>query len=127
MLFTVLATAALVATQFPLEELPTQDARPGHCLTFLWTRAAPPLRIAMIDESARILRIRTNGKQHDLTHADPARPNVYSGAGMSITTDLEFGERTNLASSIVEQGALRIEQPGKDSFVVAVGGARSCK
>lgn len=128
MLLLFLATAAVQAAPFTLEELPTQKAMPGRCVTFLWTRNTPPLRIAMIDESAGTLRIKTNGKERDLARAAPAGVARYADTELSITLNLDIEARDGLAGgAVVEQGSARIEQPGQDALVVPVGGIRACQ
>lgn len=124
----LIAAAAIQASQFPLEELPTQQAMPGRCVIFLWTRNDPPLRVAMIDESAGTLRLKMNGKQQDLTRPDVTRPTRYAMAGMAITLDLDLEQRAGMAGgAVIEQGSMRLEQADRDGFVVPVGGIRACQ
>ena len=44
--------ALAAATVLGLTELPPQKPVPGRCLSFLWVKTTPPLRLAMIDETA---------------------------------------------------------------------------
>jgi hypothetical protein len=118
-----LLVAAAVAA-LPFQELPAQKPEPGRCVLFLWTRAEPPLRIAMIDEKARVLRVRIGGRQRDLPQSASGH---YADADFAVTLDLDMGERQGLAGAVVEQGALTLDRPGADTMVVSVGGLRACQ
>lgn len=118
-----LVLAAAVAA-LPFQELPAQKPEPGRCVLFLWTRAEPPLRIAMIDEKAKLLRVRIGGRQRDLPQSVAGR---YGEADLSVTLDLDLGERPGLAGAVVEQGALSLDRPDTDTLVVPVGGIRACQ
>jgi len=120
----LLAQATLSQATLPLSELPTQKLSPGRCVTFLWTRTEPPLRIAMTDETARTLRVVHAGKLLDLAATGPMS---YASSQLAISLDLDIQEREGMTDgAIINQGSLRLDEPGKDSIVVPVGGIRAC-
>lgn len=116
---------AAAAIALPLQQIPEQKLVPGHCVAFLWTKAEPPRRVAMLDETAALLRIRIDGRQRDLPQVAPGR---YAADGLAIALDLDLGPRAGMAGGeVVEQGALSFERPGADVIVVPVGGIRACQ
>ncbi|MFA7440037.1 MAG: hypothetical protein WCZ66_03615 [Sphingomonadaceae bacterium] len=121
----IAAAASIVLPGLPLEELPQQKLESGRCVAFLWTRTTPPLRVAMIDEATSSLRIRKDSKQRDLPHSQPG---YYRASDISIRVDLDFAPGSTIPNGeIIRQGAIRIEQPGKDTLVMPVGGVRACQ
>lgn len=120
MLLAVLSVAA-----FGLGELPPQRIAAGQCLTFLWTRTEPPLRIAMVDEKARTLRLARDGRVVD---AARTAPGTYQLDALTIRLDLDLEQRPGLQDgNIVKNGTISLDQPGQDSVVMAVGGIRGCR
>lgn len=126
----MIGLALLSATLMGLTELPPQAAAPGRCRVFLWTRSEPPLRIAMIDETARTMRLARGKQLLDLAETPPG---VYGGHGYRIAANLAFAQGGQIQNGqIIESGALRIEQldasgaPAGDTLVVPVGGMRGC-
>lgn len=107
-----------------LSELPPQRVPPGRCVAVLWSRAEPPLRIAMLDESARTLRLQLDGRTVDLAEQQPGR---YVAPGLAVTVRLDRAERPGLTQgSVIEGGTLRLEPDGQDSQVVPIGGLAAC-
>jgi hypothetical protein len=120
----LLAILAQTGLSLPLGELPPQKLAPGRCVTFLWTRTEPPMRIAMADEAARTLRVSHAGKPADLAATGPSS---YASERIGIVLDLDITEREGMTEgAIISQGALRVDEPGRDSVVVPVGGIRAC-
>ena len=120
-----IAPVALAPLVLDLGELPQQTLQSGHCVTFLWTRTEPPRRVAMADETARTLRIVRGRKSLDLASAGQG---LYAIEGLSITLDLDIADREGVTNgAIINQGAMRVEEAGKDSVVVPVGGIRACQ
>lgn len=121
----LLLATAIALPGLPLEELPQQKLEPGRCVAFLWTRTTPPLRIAMIDETTATLRISMDRKQRELAQEQPG---YYAAPDIRIRVDLDFAPGSTIpAGEIIRQGAIRIEQPGKDTLVMPVGGVRACQ
>jgi hypothetical protein len=126
----MISLALLSAALMGFTELPPQAAAPGRCRTFLWTRSETPMRIAMIDETARTMRL-ARGKQ--LLDIAEVEPGVYGGSGFRIAATLAFVEGGQIQNGqVIDSGALRIEQqdangaPAGDALVVPVGGMRGC-
>ncbi|MGQ5702427.1 hypothetical protein ACUJ46_10295 [Sandaracinobacteroides sp. A072] len=117
--------SALVVAALGLGEIPPQKMASGRCVTFLWTRSEPQIRIAMVDESVGVLRMRRNGRVIDLRQTAPTR---YAGHGLNVTVSVDYEQREGLsAGAVVESGALRVEAEGRDAIVVPVGGMRACQ
>ena len=119
--------AAAGSTILGLSELPTQPSDPGRCRTFLWLKREPPLRIAMIDESARTMRLAQGKRSFDIAETAPGR---YEGQGYRITVRLEFGERPGITDgAVIDDGSMRIEPlaPNAMAMSIPVGGMRSCR
>lgn len=124
MLAMLLAAAAQAGLAMPLDELPTQKLEPNRCVTFLWTRMQPPVRVAMIDEKTRTLRIRRDKVMDLAESADGA----FSAGDLRISLDLDYRDQPGLTDGqLVDQGAMRIEQAGKDALVLPVAGLRACQ
>lgn len=117
--------SALAAGLLGLTDLPPQPYEKGRCRTFLWTRSEAPVRLAMIDEQTRTIRLRRGKQMFDIAMTGP---NQYAGHGYRITLTLEYGKPGDIQNgSMVESGAMRIEQiAGGESMVVPVGGMRAC-
>lgn len=117
--------AMLAAGAFGLGELPAQQMAPGQCLTFLWTRTDPPLRIAMIDETARVIRLQRNGRVVDALRIGPG---TYGLGDLTLRLDLDLESRQGLKDgNIVTGGTITVEQDGTDSVVMSVAGIRGCR
>jgi hypothetical protein len=117
-----LAAAALAASAFNLGELPAQKLEPGRCVTFLWARTNPPRRVAMLSEAPQSLRVFHNRRVVDLPPA--AEFLSFASTELIITLSLELTER---GGGTVSEGALRLEEPGRDVIVVPVAGIRACQ
>jgi hypothetical protein len=116
--------ALLSLATLGVSQLPPQKLVPGRCVVFLWTRSETPVRFAMLDESARSLRIVRGKQQIDLPQT---APETYAGAGLSVSVRLEISERAGLTSgALVDSGVVRFDVPGKDSEAFPVGGIRAC-
>lgn len=108
-----------------LSELPPQKLVRGRCVTFLWTRTETPVRIAMVDEMARTMRLNRGRQMVDIAQQ---APNFYAGHGYMVTLTLGFTEREGLAGgTLVDGGVMRIEVPSGEAVVVPVGGMRACQ
>ncbi len=117
-----LAIAALAASALNLGELPPQKLEPGRCVTFLWARTSPPRRVAMLSEAPQRLRVVHRGRVVDLS---PGAEFMTFGSGeLLITLTVELMDR---GGASVAEGALRLEEPGKDVIVVPVAGLRACQ
>jgi hypothetical protein len=117
-----LAALALAASALNLGELPPQKLVPGRCITFLWARTQPPRRVAMLTEAPLSLRVSHRGRVVDLPPG--AEFMTFASADLIITLTIELTER---AGGSVADGALRLEEPGKDVIVVPVAGLRACQ
>lgn len=125
-LFAILATASGL---LGLGELPPQPAAPGHCRTFLWLKQEPPLRIAMIDDSARTMRLQRARDRQMFDMAEIA-PGSYEGHGYRITVTLQFASSGQVTDgAIIDSGSMRIEESTADSEAMSfpVGGMRACQ
>lgn len=117
--------SALLGLALVLQELPTQKLAPGRCVAFLWSRTMAPARIAMIDQTDNILRLRIDGKTVDLAQQSLG---VYARPGLTVRVTLDLGERSGLSQGmVIDRGSLRIEPDGEDSQVLPVGGLSACK
>lgn len=116
--------AMLSAAAFGLTELPQQRLDVGQCLTFLWTRTEPTVRIAMIDEKAGTIRLMRNGQLADAPRIAPGR---YQLDALTVRLDLDLEQPGGLTDgSIIRQGSISLDQPGAESVVIPVGGIRGC-
>ncbi len=118
----ILATTALLG----LTELPPQPPAPGHCRTFLWLKQEPPFRIAMIDDSARTMRMQRDRQMFDMAESQPGR---YEGHGYRVTVSLQFSTSDAVTDgAIVDSGSIRIEETRADAEALSfpVGGLRAC-
>jgi hypothetical protein len=124
----LLALLAQAAASMPLAdfaELPPQKLSGSGCVIFLWTKGKPPRRIAMADETARTLLVQYRGRPLQLASTGPTS---YASTSLSITLDLDIVGREGLSEgALISQGSMRVEEPGKDSSVVPVGGIRGCQ
>lgn len=117
--------AMLAAGAFELGELPPQRMAAGQCLTFLWTRTQPPVRIAMIDEAARAVKVQRAGRVEE---APRIRPGTYQLGDITLRLDLDLESRQGLKDgNIVSSGTVTLEQAGADSVVMPVAGIRGCR
>lgn len=127
MIFLPLLAAA--ASVLGLSELPPQKLEPGQCLTFLWLKRTPPMRIAMIDDSARRMRLASGKHSFDIAETAPGE---YAGNGYRIIVHLDFGSRPGMVDgAVIDSGSLRIEPMGTQTdgqmaMSFPVGGMRSC-
>lgn len=121
----IAAILAASIASLGLEELPQQKLDAGRCVVILWSKAQPPIRIAMVDETGQSLRIRRNRKEEILPATGPA---TYQGNGLKFVLDLEMAERQGLSDgAMVEAGSVQIEAAGGESLILPVGGIRACK
>ncbi len=118
---TALPVLALAASALSLGELPPQRLEPGRCVTFLWARTNPPRRVAMLTEAPQSLRVVHRRRLLDL--APGAEWMSFASPDLIVTLTVEFTDR---AGGSVAEGALRLEEPGKDVIVVPVTGLRHC-
>ena len=119
MILAILATSLLGLT-----ELPPQKAEPGRCRVFLWTRTEQPLRIAMIDESTRTMRMRKGKQMFDIAEYAPGQ---YGGHGYTVLVNLDFADGNAIQNGqIIRSGSMRLEQQGGETMSVPVGGMRAC-
>jgi hypothetical protein len=119
--------AMLAASVMGLTELPPQKQVPGRCLTFLWVKTTPPLRIAMIDETAKTMRMRRDKQMFDIAEVAPGQ---YAGHGYRVTVVLQFAPSPGITNgAVVDSGSMRIEQlaPGGEVMSLPAGGMRSCQ
>ena len=108
-------------------ELPSQKPVPGRCLSFLWVKTTPPLRLAMIDETARTMRMRKGKQMFDIAEIAPSQ---YGGHGYRVTVVLNYAPSPGITNgAIIDNGSMRIEQlqPGGEVMSFPVGGMRSCQ
>lgn len=118
--------AAAAATLLGLTELPAQTLPAGRCYTFLWTRTAAPVRIAMLDETAQTLRLNKGKQMMDIARIGPG---TFGGHGYIITLNLDFADQPAFANgTLIDAGSMRVElrAPGQESLAIPVGGIRSC-
>lgn len=118
--------AAAAAGILGLGELPPQKLEPGQCLTFLWLKRATPMRIAMIDEAARSMRLASGKRSFDIPEVAPGE---YAGNGYRIIVHLDFGARPGMVDgAVIDSGSLRIEPADQQQMAMSfpVGGMRSC-
>jgi hypothetical protein len=124
------AFVALAAGLLGLVELPPQQAAPGRCRIFLWTRTEAPIRIAMIDESSQTMRMQKGtGRGKQMFDIAQFAPGQFGGHGYKVSVQLEFVVNSQIQNgAIIDSGSMRIEQTGGtgDSLVVPVGGIRGC-
>ena len=123
--------ALLAASVMGLTELPPQKPIPGRCLSFLWVKTTPPLRIGMIDETAKTLRMRKGKQMFDIAQFAPGE---FGGHGYRVAVRLDFSDSGQIQNGqLVSSGSMRIEQvdakgaPAGESIAVPVGGMRSCQ
>ena len=119
--------ALAAATVLGLTELPPQKPVPGRCLSFLWVKTTPPLRLAMIDETARTMRMRKGKQMFDIAEIAPGQ---YGGHGYRVTVVLNYAPSPGITNgAIIDNGSMRIEQlqPGGEVMSFPVGGMRSCQ
>ena len=118
--------AILAASVMGLTELPPQKPVPGRCLSFLWVKTTPPLRLAMIDETAKTMRLRKGKQMFDISEIAPGQ---YGGHGYKVTVVLDFAPSPGITNgAIIDSGSLRIEQlAGGETMSFPVGGMRSCQ
>lgn len=117
----------LAASVMGLTELPPQKPIPGRCLSFLWVKATPPLRLGMIDETAKTMRLRKGKQMFDIAEIAPGK---YTGHGYMITVVLDFAPSPGITNgAIIDSGSMRIEQttPGGEVMSFPVGGMRACQ
>lgn len=116
----ILAAAAVLG----LGELPPQKIAPGQCLTFLWLKRTPPLRIAMIDDAAHRMRLQSGKRSFDIPEVAPGE---YAGNGYRVIVNLDFGSRPGMTDgAVIDSGSMRIEPADGVALSAAVGGMRSC-
>lgn len=121
----LMTTAALLG----LTELPPQAAAPGRCRTFLWTRTAAPVRIAMIDESSQIMRLQKGtGRGRQMFDIAQYAPGEFGGHGYRVSVRLDFASNAQIQNgAVIDSGSMRIEAAeGGEAIVVPVGGMRGC-
>ncbi len=120
----MIALSMLAASVLGLTELPPQKQVPGRCLIFLWTKAEIPLRIAMIDETAKTMRMRKGKQMFDIASY---APDQYGGHGYQVTVHLEFDQGNSIQyGNLIRSGSMRIEQLGGETMSIPVGGMRAC-
>jgi len=121
----VILLSILMPVALGLTELPPQKLAPGRCVAFLWTRSETPVRLAMIDESAQILRMARGRQTLDMARVSPG---IYAGHGMTVTVNLQFAERQGLTNgALIDAGVMRFDVAGQDSISLPVGGMRACQ
>ncbi|MCG2842729.1 hypothetical protein L6Q21_17270 [Sandaracinobacter sp. RS1-74] len=123
--------ALLAASVMGLTELPPQKPVPGRCLVFIWVKSNPPLRLAMIDETAKTMRLRKGKQMFDISEIAPGQ---YGGHGYRTTMVLSFAPSPGITNgAIIESGSMRIEQvapngaPAGEIMTFPVGGMRACQ
>lgn len=118
--------AILAVGVMGLTELPPQKAIAGRCLSFLWVKTTPPLRIGMIDETARTMRLRKDKQMFDIAEFAPGQ---YGGHGYKVTVVLDFAPSPGITNgAIIDSGSMRIEHlESGQTMSLPVGGMRSCQ
>jgi hypothetical protein len=122
----VIGLVLLATALMGLTELPPQEAAPGRCRVFLWTRTEAPIRIAMIDESSQTMRMRKGKQMFDIAQFAPGQ---FGGHGFRVTVQLEFASGGQIQNgAVIESGSMRIEDASGsgEAIVVPVGGMRGC-
>jgi hypothetical protein len=123
MMIALLAAAGIMG----LTELPPQKAEPGRCRVFLWVKSNPPLRLAMIDETAKTMRLRRDKQMFDIAEFAPGQ---YGGHGYKVTVVLNFAASGAIQNgAIVDSGSMRIERTdgSGESVSFPAGGMRACQ
>lgn len=124
--------AAASATILGLSELPPQPEVAGHCRVFLWLKRQPPVRIAMVDEATRHMRLQSGKRSLNIPETAPWQ---FEGEGYRITINLEFAEHDGITNgAVIDSGSIRIEQVDPDNpaaqgaaMSFPAGGMRSCR
>mgnify|MGYP005836511603 CR=1 FL=1 len=119
------ALAILAAALLPLAELPPQPFPPGSgCAIFLWTRAEPPKRIAMLSERNERLKVMIGKSAVELARL--GEPGSYGAEGLRIRLDLRLDPGQPMGAGGVVAGVMRIERANEEELALAVGGLRAC-
>ena len=122
MIFTAMALS--VAT-LGLSDLPPQKLEAGQCVTMLWSKGQPPIRIAMVDEKAQALQLQRNRRTVSLPATGPAS---YAGEGLAVTLDLSFRQTDAISNgAVVETGSMEITDASGEALILPVGGMRACR
>ncbi len=121
----MLSILALSVASLGLQDLPQQKIAPGQCVIMLWSKAQPPLRIAMIDEQRQTLLLQRNRRAVTLAASGPSH---YSGDGLSIGVDLVFRDGAAVSNgAIIDSGSIDITAADGETLVLPVGGIRACQ
>ena len=120
-----LAALALSVASLGLSDLPQQKLEPGQCVTMLWSRGQPPMRIAMVDDKAQTLRLRRNRKDVLLAATGPTS---YAGDGLTIALDLSFRKTEGITDgAVIDSGSMEITDAAGEALILPVGGMRACR
>ncbi|THD37042.1 MAG: hypothetical protein E7773_05520 [Sphingomonas sp.] len=131
------APAPIVASVdgLPIGALPKQELPAKGCAAYLWTRGPSQALIAMAVADPATIRLTIDGKVQDFALSAQngaggygfSHTTEYKGGDVTATLDMTVGADSNLASGArIGDATLRIDRPGKDTLVLAVGGLVGC-
>lgn len=121
----IFAALALSIATLGLSDLPQQKLEPGRCVSMLWSKAQPPMRIAMVDERAQTLLLRRNRKDVLLPATGPTS---YAGDGLTVTIDLSFRPSQGITDgAVIDTGSMEIADASGEALILPVGGIRACR
>ena len=119
----------------PIGAIPRQALPARGCAAYLWSAGPTRALVAMAGADPAQLRLSLGGTVTDLPRVAQrggglyglSEINEYQAGGVSVTLELSIATRADLTKgAMVPQGTLRLDEEGKDSVVLPVGGLIGC-
>lgn len=129
------ATPAPLIDGLPIGAIGKQALPSKGCAAYLWTVAGTRSLVAMASAEPAQLRIALDGVTKDYARTTQSGPGgfgfagvtEYRGGDLTATLDMTITTRGDIAQGAsVMPATLRIDRPGRDTVVVAVGGLIGC-
>jgi len=126
---------APAAASGPVSELPPQALESGACALVLWSRATPPMRLAMALDAPPSVRLVIGGDVQELPRVgmegEPlsgfAPRQLYEGGGITLAITLEVRAAAPVPGGIAVPAGLEITAPGGWSMILPAAGLIACQ
>ncbi len=138
MLFVLALQAAAPSSTIdglPIGAIAKQALPAKGCAAYLWNVAGTRSLVAMASAEPAQLRLAIDGATKDYARSSQSGPGgfgfagvtEYRGGDVTATLDMTITTRGDIAQGAsVMPATLRIDRPGRDTVVVAVGGLIGC-
>ncbi|WP_380786479.1 hypothetical protein [Sphingomonas sp. R86521] len=129
------ATPPALIDGLPIGPIAKQALPAKGCAAYLWNVAGTRQLVAMAGADPALLRIAIDGVTKDYARTTQTGPGgfgfaavtEYRGGDVTATLDMTITTRGDMSQGAsVLPASLRIDRPGRDTVIVAVGGLIGC-